>query len=363
MPALYAHLRFGEEVLRYLPSPFPALIRQYPEAFAIGTQGPDICFYYRPFRKNDIRANGTRLHALSGQQFFAAQAKKLFSKTKTTDIHAIFRNDGAYAAYLCGALCHFVLDVACHPFIDRNACKEFSHGKMESEFEKFLLRKVGLPIRGYHTATPILCKNGAPQAAAYALDISAKDAQRAMRTMRKINNLFTHPLEGVHTFCHCILSIVGKEHSLGDMFLHSQNDECADVSNATLWDKYCTALPLAADLIQAFFLHLPTLAQGGSIPDPLLRYDFSGTLKEKEIQSADFTMPLRPSQSFAAHSMPARPIDGIFMPPPDLPPTPHPSLRQTNDASLPDTDRPKPTPHPSIAHSSATDPDQKQSNR
>lgn len=350
MPALYAHLRFGEEVLRYLPSPFPALIRRYPEAFAIGTQGPDVFFYYRPLKKNELRAKGSRLHALSGQRFFSAQAKKLLAKTKTTDIEEIFRAEGAYAVYLCGFLCHFVLDVACHPFIDSNACEEFSHSKMESEFDKFLLRKSNLPIRGYNTATPILRKNGAPQAVAYTLDASVQDVQRAMKTMRKINNLFSYPMESVHTFCHCVLAIVGMEHTFGDMFLRRQNDECAVTSNEVLWEKYCAALPLAADLIREFFLNLSMLAQGGSIHDPLLRYDFSGVLKETATSEGNFSSSARTSSSFSARPMPVRPASVTLVPPPDLPPTPHPSLRGASEPlSPPPFNRPKPMPRPNVA--------------
>ena len=42
MPAIYAHLRFGEEVAKTLPAPFTELIKRFPEAFHLGTQGPDI---------------------------------------------------------------------------------------------------------------------------------------------------------------------------------------------------------------------------------------------------------------------------------------------------------------------------------
>ena len=56
MPAIYAHLRFGDEVAKTLPPIYTALIEKYPEAFALGTQGPDILFYHKPFKKNFMKA-------------------------------------------------------------------------------------------------------------------------------------------------------------------------------------------------------------------------------------------------------------------------------------------------------------------
>ena len=52
MPALYAHLRFGEEVAKTLPTAYTSLIERFPEAFALGTQGPDILFYHKQMKKN-----------------------------------------------------------------------------------------------------------------------------------------------------------------------------------------------------------------------------------------------------------------------------------------------------------------------
>ena len=77
MPAIYAHLRFGEEVAKLLPAPYKQLIQAYPEAFALGTQGPDVLFYHKPLKRNEIQARGPLIHTWSGETFFLAQGEKL----------------------------------------------------------------------------------------------------------------------------------------------------------------------------------------------------------------------------------------------------------------------------------------------
>ena len=75
MPALYAHLRFGEEVSKTLPEDYREYIDRYPEAFALGTQGPDILFYHQPTKHNEIRQRGSFLHTIFGEEFFLAQGE------------------------------------------------------------------------------------------------------------------------------------------------------------------------------------------------------------------------------------------------------------------------------------------------
>lgn len=276
MPALYAHLRFGEDVLHYLPASISYFLEKYHEAFALGTQGPDILFYHQPLKRNELRAHGTFLHTLSGKEFFLAQAKKLTQRCQTDSVREIFEMNGAYAAYVCGFLCHFSLDVACHPFIDYNSCEALSHGKIESEFDKHVLRRNGRPIRGYNTATPITAENGVKEAVSKALDVPIENAETAIKTMKKINKLFSFPLEIVHSVCHVGLHVVGMERKFGDMFLHKKDDPLCEKANQILWDTYQNTLPTAANLIREYFENLKTFAATGQLHHPYLRYNFSG---------------------------------------------------------------------------------------
>lgn len=279
MPAIYAHLRFGEEVAKTLPSPYTDLINRFPEAFALGTQGPDILFYHKPMKTNDIRKRGTFLHTFSGEKFFLLQGKKLLENVSSDGVEEIFKTNGAFAAYTCGFLCHFTLDTICHPYIDAQSSEAVSHGKIESELDKAVLRLDGKPIRGYNTATPILSQNGTKEAAAKTLDAGEEHIALAIKTMRKINGLFSKKCEGFHGFAHTFLKIAKMERKFGDMFLHKKDDPLCVETNAVLIEKFHAAIPQAAELLQQYFENLRVWVENQKSENELFRYDFSGIIK------------------------------------------------------------------------------------
>ena len=99
MPAIYAHYLFGKKVYQRLPQPEKEVIRKGKDAFLIGLHGPDLLFYYRPFGKNRINRQGTRMHQELAAGFFD-KGKREYEK----DQNPVLR------AYLYGFLCHFILD-------------------------------------------------------------------------------------------------------------------------------------------------------------------------------------------------------------------------------------------------------------
>ena len=70
MPAVYAHYLFGKKVYKALPEAEKKMVRQGKDAFLIGLHGPDLLFYYRPFGKNRINQQGTRMHRELAAGFF-----------------------------------------------------------------------------------------------------------------------------------------------------------------------------------------------------------------------------------------------------------------------------------------------------
>ena len=282
MPAIYAHLRFGEEVAKTLPAPYVSLIERFPEAFALGTQGPDILFYHHPMKKNDIKKRGTYLHTFSGEKFFFLQGEKLLENAPSGEAEDILKDNGALASYTCGFLCHFALDVACHPYIDGNSTEAVSHGKIESEFDKYILRQDGKPIRGYNTATPILDQNGTKEAAAKTLDVADESIAVSIKTMRKINGWFSKKCEAFHGIAHFFLKIAGMERKFGDMFLHKKDDPLCETPNKVLIEKWKDAIPQASALIQQYFDELKAWVVNQKTENELFRYNFSGIITTEE---------------------------------------------------------------------------------
>lgn len=266
MPAIYAHLRFGQEAAKRLESPLSTVIGKYSEAFLLGTQGPDILFYYKPLKGNDIRRRGTAIHARAGGKVFE-------------ELYTLWQEQGgkddALKAYLCGYLCHFTLDVLCHKYIDDNSSDAVSHGKIESEFDKCILRKDGKPIRGYNTAKVIRGENGCIEASAVAMGVSEKEIARAIKTIRKINGMFSCKAELFHAIAHAFLKLAKMERKFGDMFLHKKDDPLCQEINEVLYEKWQTGIPIAAAIITEYFSE-----NANRIQNELFRYDFSGIIKE-----------------------------------------------------------------------------------
>ena len=282
MPALYAHLRFGEEVAKLLPTPYKQLIQTYPEAFALGTQGPDVLFYHKPLKSNEIKKRGTLLHTWSGETFFLAQGAKLLSNASDGTAEDILTSNGALAAYTCGFLCHFTLDANCHPYIDAHSTQAVTHGKIESEFDKYVLRLNDMPTRGYNTATPIVDRNGVKEAVAKTVEVDESAVALCIQTMQKINRMFSKKCELFHIVIHTLLKIVKQDKKFGDMFLHKKDDPLCVETNAALIKKFNSAVLQAAMIIQQYFDNLPAAVKNQTLQHELFRYDFSGILKTKE---------------------------------------------------------------------------------
>ena len=288
MPAIYAHDRFGEEVVKTLPPSFAQLYEKYTEAFRLGFQGPDILFYHQPFKKNAIRTRGTQLHITSaGGKFFREQAAILlkkagYSEDKPYSVDEVLQANGARAAYIAGFLCHFSLDVACHPYIDGHSDEIFTHGKIESEFDKFVRRQKGVRLHGYNVAKDaIKPTGGCAETVAAVLSVPEENIRTAISTMRKINGMFTFPLGLWHGFAHIVLKIAKYERKFGDMFMHKKDDPRFAGMGETLYKKFEEAIPKASALIVEYFNGLPDAVKSG-LSNEIYRYNYSGIILQTE---------------------------------------------------------------------------------
>jgi hypothetical protein len=171
------------------------------------------------------------------------------------------------------------LDISCHPYIDEKAYGTFTHGKIESELDKYMLRLDGLPIRGYNTATPLSAENYTVQACADILEVKEEEIQRAIKTIKKINGWFSSKCEPFHALAHVVLKVAGMERKFGDMFLHKKDDPLCVETNQVLVELWKEGIPKAAKLIQDYFENLPSFAQSGALQNELFRCDFGGIEK------------------------------------------------------------------------------------
>lgn len=126
MPSIYAHHRFGAEMIAKMPKRQQRTVIRFRQLYDMGLQGPDI-FYYQGVIKGD--SIGDLYHNETGLAFFERVCTMIRSNP----------SEGA-RAYLYGVLAHYALDSLSHPFINRMAQEgTLNHSQIETEFDRHLL--------------------------------------------------------------------------------------------------------------------------------------------------------------------------------------------------------------------------------
>ena len=125
MPACMAHYLFGQDVLEKLDSKLRVNVAAHPMEYSIGLQGPDIFFFYKPYRKTRISEYGVDRHRQTASRMFGPILEK--------KLH------GTALSYLMGLICHYSLDSSCHPYVKGNSQDNIDHQYMESAFDKYLM--------------------------------------------------------------------------------------------------------------------------------------------------------------------------------------------------------------------------------
>lgn len=134
MPGFFTHYFFGVTTLeKETPSEIPLGIKNYPNSFHIGLQGPDIFFYYIPaylFRKKNI---GNVMHKDQVLNYFNAllSFRNQLSSKKEKQIAD---------AYILGFIGHYSLDTYTHPYVFARC----NHNKYKSQYSLDFGRHVQL---------------------------------------------------------------------------------------------------------------------------------------------------------------------------------------------------------------------------
>lgn len=245
MPAIYAHDTFGKLVSKQLPKEIQDIIKTYPSAFRIGLQGPDPLFYHRPYASNDVKKEGSRMHRESCASFL----QKTMHHVKKEGVNS------KEFAYLLGFLCHFTLDSECHPYIDAYIePRNLGHLFLESEFEKYMMRKDGIdPI---HTDISNVIPTDVQTAKAMSVFYETLDetsAQKVLKEMRREKRLLYTPHLWKKKLFVKVFKMIGHFDDMGGLLLQSEDDKRCDESNAYLYKKLHESVPLAVSLLKNIY--------------------------------------------------------------------------------------------------------------
>ncbi len=243
MPANYTHYRFGKCVLQVFPESLNDIVSHDLQAFYTGLHGPDLFFYHRPFSGHSLRTYGTRLHDEPAAAFFEKGAEVVRCADQDTTL-----------CYLLGFLCHFVLDSACHGYIDEyERIHHVSHAKIEAELDKHFMRKDGLDIHKTNSAAHIVASRQLAMRIAPLFDmVSADQIVDALSSMHRLSGWLVPSSKGKVKSLQGILSLHPKMHFIRDMILSDRDSRKCRLSTVHLERVFETSVLEAAKICEAY---------------------------------------------------------------------------------------------------------------
>lgn len=174
MPAVAAHVLFGQAVFSQLPQSIQSYLAPQRDYWTLGFQGPDLLFYHKPLTHSPVALWGNTLHSQSPQDFF---------QTAPWD-------SPQQVAYLLGVCCHYGLDRGCHPLVNQACHQEtLGHRLLESAFDYHLLHQNHLPLTRFGLIPKL--QDYKPIATAYGLP--PKVASQCGRSFRHYTALLDRP--------------------------------------------------------------------------------------------------------------------------------------------------------------------------
>ena len=242
MPALYAHNKFGKLVIPKLPEKIKKIVKKYPDSFRIGLQGPDFLFF-NIFKKN-LTKLGVHTHHTDTYSFM---------ESARTVIRQCGFNSPEYS-YILGFICHFSLDNACHPYINR-FMKETNcgHVEIEGNLEYFLLTKDGYNPESYpmHKLVPN-SKHVAISMSPFFSGLTSNEIYSSLCMMRYMKKFFVAP--GTFKRTAIILAMKSTFHYKqlkGHIIMPSSNKNC-HAQSQFLYNKLINSVDEAIFLITNF---------------------------------------------------------------------------------------------------------------
>lgn len=185
MPSLYAHYRFGNQILPMLPADVRQPIQRCRRLFDMGLHGPDFFFYHSYLTQTPIVQLGTQIHDQTGKEFFTRCCSHLREAPSEEAL-----------AYLYGILAHYCLDSACHPFVyDQTDDGPISHASLETDFDRHLLTLDGYekPYTYDNTTHLKLYRDDYATIAAFYPEVSPEDIRRCIHSMNLATKLLATP--------------------------------------------------------------------------------------------------------------------------------------------------------------------------
>lgn len=244
MPAIYAHERFGNLVLKELDEEKQRMIKKYRIPYGIGLQGPDYLFFYKALKKNRVNQTGYILHE---------KPAKAFLKHAVSVVRK-YGFDSPEYSYALGFICHFALDSECHPFVDAEIQRTgVGHIEIESEYEKYLLRMDGVEPLSFPIGDLVPTDRKTVECIRkFYPDIAAKEAADALKDMKRIKSILVAPKAVKRTVIDTVMKLSGQYEALQGHLLKPEDNPKCRKTNEGLYERTMGAIPVAVMLMNDF---------------------------------------------------------------------------------------------------------------
>ena len=244
MPSVYAHYRMGLALLPTFPADIRRTIGRFRRLFDVGLHGPDIFLYYNPVLPTAVGSLGSKYHAQTGREFFQRVCRV-----------ARLEKSEAAQAYIYGALCHYALDSALHPYVkEQAALSGVTHGQIEAEFDRFLLEKDGkIPPESQDFSPHLnLTPGECATVAKFYPGATSRQVQDSLRNMASSIKLFATPEGARRTALRKGMELL-KLPVRGMLMTTGANMQCAhlDEPMLALYDQAVASFPELFSQLQA----------------------------------------------------------------------------------------------------------------
>lgn len=242
MPASYAHTCYGKMIYQELPREIQRCIRRHPQAYLVGLHGPDLFFFYKPYRKNKIAAIGHQAHEKEALDFFERGRQ-------------VAANNEVIKSYLMGFLCHFALDSACHPYVSAYEKEhQVRHSDIETELDRALMEERGKnPLLVDTVAHLRPSKRLCGEIAKLFPGTTTEIIRDCMKEFQRYSRFLICRSPRKETLLRGLLGLGGKKFFVGGMIMGRKICLGCKESTETLLRMIEEAVPLGRQLVTDFY--------------------------------------------------------------------------------------------------------------
>lgn len=265
MPSLYAHNKFGKLVIPKLPKDIKKTIKKYPDSFRIGLQGPDFLFFYKAVYKNSVNQKGVYYHHHDIYPFME----------HAVNVIKEYGINSPQYSYILGFICHFVLDNACHPYVNKfmeiTGC---GHVEIEGDLDQLILSSEDFQPECYpmHLLIPAT-KDTAKSIQPFYTDMTTETVYSCLKWMKFIKKFFVSPSVLKRSIINLIIHMTLHYRRLnGHIIMPTANKKCRQQTKF-LYKILKNSVSEAVDFIENF----NDTVNGNSVLTNKFHKDFNGT--------------------------------------------------------------------------------------